>query len=202
MSSMNSPPVFHDELTDPPKWPVTIGVLGCIWGGLTLLYNGCCQVAGTVIGKVAMGAIPPGSMPPEAQDQMNAQMALVGPIDILFMVVLTGVSALLLVSAIMLLRRKPIGVKLHLAYGIVATVILIAHVAWQISRADDYAQVMKQNPAAANGPMAAFANMGATMMIVSSVVIGLLRLGYPLFCLIWFGVVKKNADLGTNEVSI
>lgn len=195
---MNSPPVFHDALTEPPKWPVTIGVLGCIWGGLTLLYNGCCQVGGTLAGKMMMGA-----MPPEAQDQMKAQMDLVGPIDYVFMVALTGVAVLLLVSAIMLLRRKPIAAKFHIAYGVIAGAVLLAHIAWGISRADDIANMMKQNAASqANNPMAGLASMGETMMIVMTVIMGLLRLAYPVFCLIWFGVVKKNADMGTNEVSI
>lgn len=199
MSSMSSPPVFHDEFKPQPTWPTFIGVVGCVWGGLTLLYNGCCQVGGSLLGKVAMGA-----MPPEMQDQMKAQMAMIGPVDIVFMLVLTCISALLLVSAILLLRRKPIAAKFHLAYGAFAVVVLLAHIGWGVYRSGQIAQMMQQNMAASGGnnPMGGFANMSETMMIVMTIVMGVIRLIYPVFCLIWFGVVKKNADMGSNEVSI
>ena len=69
MSSMASPPVFHDEFKELPSWPTIIGVISCVWGGITLLYNGCCQLGGSLVGKAFMGA-----MPPEFQDQMKAQI--------------------------------------------------------------------------------------------------------------------------------
>ena len=141
-------------------------------------------------------------MPPEVQEQVKGQMAMVGPIDIGFMLLMAFISIFLLVSAILLVRRKPIAAKFHITYGIVATVVVIAHVAWGISRADDFTQMMKQNPAAASGPMAGFANMSTSLTIITGVIMGVFRLAYPVFCLIWFGIVKKNADMGTNEVSI
>lgn len=191
---MDSPPVFHDEFKEQPSWPTYIGVLGCVWGGLTFVWNGCCQILPTVGGKLFFNM-----MPPEAQEQMKAQMAMVSTIDILFMFIMTFISILLLVSAILLLRRKPIAAKFHIAYGIIAVVVLLAHIAWGVSRADQVAQLMKQNAGMPNNPMA---NMGATMMIVMTVVMGIIRLVYPVFCLIWFGWVKKNADMGSNEVSL
>ena len=198
MSSMASPPVFHDEFKELPSWPTIIGVISCVWGGITLLYNGCCQLGGSLVGKAFMGA-----MPPEFQDQMKAQMAMIGPIDIAFMLVLTLISVLLLVAAILLVRRKPIAAKFHITYGIIAVLVLLAHIAWGVYRSSQVAQMMKQNTAAAgNNPMAGFANMSETMLIVLNVVMGILRLVYPVFCLIWFGYVKKNADMGSNEVSI
>ncbi len=199
MSSMNSPPVFHDEFRPQPTWPTLIGVLGCVWGGLTLLYNACCQLGGSIAGKAMVGLVPP-----EMQDQMKSQMALIGPVDIVFMLVLTVISLLLLVAAITLLRRKPISVQLHLAYGAIAVVVLLAHIAWGVYRAGQVSQMMQQNTAAAGAqnPMGSFGNMSESMMIVLTVIMGVIRLIYPVFCLIWFGVVKKNADLGSNEVSI
>ena len=136
-----------------------IGVMGCIWGGLTFIYNGCCQILPSLGGKLAMNV-----MPPEAQDQMKAQMALIGPVDIGFMFLMTFVSILLLIAAITLLRRKPIAAQLHLAYGALAVVVLLAHIGWGVYRSGQIAQIMQQNVAAsgANNPMAGLGTMSET----------------------------------------
>lgn len=158
-------------------WPVVIGVISIVLSSLGLVCGGC--------GAGVLAMLP--SMM-KSQGPLPPTMSLNGP-----MAVHMGLGVLnaivLLVGGILLIRRNPTGRLLHLVYAVTG-LPLVAFGIWvqmnQMAAMDQWVLENADSPFA-QGHSAAGGMIG---MVVGAVLGG----GWPVFLLIWFGVVKNKAD--------
>ncbi len=173
-----------DDL-EAPIWPKPIGVISIVWGTVNIGCMGC-GVAGLLMpmfmGSSMQQAFPDG-MPPTL---MNP------PITIWVNYLLgLGLALVLIGSGIVLLLRKPIARPMHLAYAAVGLVLTVfgLYSGWQMqSEINAWCQ---QHPDTAwakqSGASGAFQWIGLAIGIV-------LGLGWPIFLLVWFGLVKRDSQ--------
>ncbi len=175
------PPTEPDDFDiDPilPGWPKPVGIISIVLASLSLTC-GTCGVIGSVMSPMFMKMAGPdaGPVPPMMQPQiMNyVQMA----IGLLW-------AGLLLTAGIMTLRRLYTGRLLHLVYAIGSIPLLVWSIMTQLDMAAQLNQWAQQNP---GSPFAQGNNPWIGIAI--TVIFGL---PWPLFCLIWFGVVKTKPE--------
>ena len=106
-----------------------------------------------------------------------------------------GLSILLLVSGILTLRRRPVGRLLHLLYAGLSVPLVAVNSYMQWKQMALMEQWLRENP---NSPFAAGQSSTGNMIgLVFGIFFGL---AYPLFLLVWFGLVKRSAaSMGQNE---
>jgi hypothetical protein len=173
-------PTF-DPIDEPARWPTVVGTISIVWASLNLLCAGC-----GVLSPVLMSTL------------MKSAEAQLGPMpDVMRpgagQVVVAGLgfvwAILLLVAGIMLTLRKPAARMLHLVYAAGAIVLSIAGTAVAVMMQLRIAEWVADNPdspwAQQQNPAVSFAMIGV------SVVLGM---AWPVFVLVWFGVVKRNAS--------
>ena len=189
MSDMPPPtsPVVDAFVDSNPGWPKVVGIISIVWGSLGLCCGGCglASAAGMMPKQPGMESMPTGGTP-----LAYASLAF----GLL-------VTLVLLTAGILTLSRKPIGKILHLVYAIMAFISVILAAVAQIQVIGLMEQWMRDNADSpqvkqmSQIPMATIQKGGLVVgLIIASI--------YPIFCAIWFGVVKRNADMGSNEVSI
>lgn len=194
MSQMNTPPMSSDfDMHAPlPGWPKVVGIISIVWASLGMLCNTC-----GVLGQAMQGAVV-NMVPPEQQEQIKAQMAAGQSPLVLGSYVLGMVLAIeLLVAGIMTVRRRPIGRVLHLGYG-AAGVLLVAlstFASWGAMQSQLAA--MQQSTNAAMKQQAAGMQAGMMAGLAFGVCLGL---AYPIFCLVWFGIMGKRPETGAIPV--
>lgn len=176
------PPTDMDDIPpDPPSWPLILGWISVGWGAVFLLCGFCFLASPLVMRGIGdVGELPPTM---KMDGMMMVQLALSSLCNII-----------LIVAGVMLVLRKPAGKPLHLVYAVLATLVGT----WGMYRQYELQAQMKQwvidNPNSPfakgmNGPGAA---AGATLGLVMGFIMTYI---YPLFCFIWFGVVKAKAPL-------
>ena len=167
---------------DPPAWPKVVGIISTVWGSIGVICNGC-GVISAFAGPAMMNMVPP-----EQRAQM-AQQPQPGPLQILLYVLGIGLSAFLIASGVMTLKRRPVGRVMHLFYGVVAILLGI------VSMIVGWGTFQTQMQAMANDPkQAAALPMARTMGYVMFGFFGCIGFAYPIFCLIWFGALKRRPD--------
>lgn len=179
------PPDFIDLPPDPPAWPKVIGIISIVFASLGLVCGGCggamlfAMPALLKLSEEQFGPAPDVFKPPVAQ------LAMV-PVGFILAIVL-------LVAGIMLIRRKPAARVMHLVYAVVNILLTSAGVVVGLMQLDKLAAWKAANEgeqwaAQINMPQQYFTLAFATAIGIA----------YPLFLLIWFGLVKRKAtDMGT-----
>lgn len=186
MSSIHTPPVDPGDLDLPPeeaKWPRVVGIVSICWASLGIVCGGCAPIAGVF----AMSMIP-ADMRSEFPPNMAGTPAM-------WVVVVVGLfnTALLLAAGIVTMRRRPLGGMLHLAYGAAAVVIFVISMVLQFQHQDMLAQWAAQNPGTAFAKQ--MSNPGQKVGTVIGMVFGgILGLAYPIFVVVWFGVIKRRPE--------
>lgn len=172
-----------DELVEPPRWPKVVGTISIVWGGLSLLCGGCFLGMGVMTTTLVKGAEQQlGSPMPDVMKPTTVQLG-VGGLGLL-------APLLLIIAGVMLVSRKRVGVTLHLVYAVAAIVLGLAGAAVSIPRQLQQAEWVRQNP---TDPWAQHAKPEIGFIMLG--VFTLLGLAWPIFCLIWFGAVKRRAPL-------
>ncbi|MCC6677450.1 MAG: hypothetical protein IT436_09925 [Phycisphaerales bacterium] len=180
-----------DELLEPPQWPKVVGTISVVWASLGLMC-GLCGVANPLIKSYL------------TTPEMAAQQPPPAPITPLMLASQgAGIlnTVLLLTAGIMLLARKPVAKTLHLAYAVIS-LPLFALGAYQIFQ--EQARIMewaRQNPDTPSGKFLA-GGAGNTMFLMIFIFATVLGLAYPVFCLIWFGAVKRGAPMDVPREQI
>jgi len=200
MSETHTPPreFESDQPQDLPGWPKTIGIISIVWASLGLVCNSC-GFAGPMIGRFFAGMAPP-----EKQAEIQQQMAANQPPAFLYVIMLGKVvlSVVLLSAGIMLLSRKAASRTLHLAWASLALLLVIGALVLGIMHAPEQAKKAQEAIAGA-GPGAA----GASFMSTSGALIGMAVGGavitaiWPIFCLVWFGLMRKQPEAGIAEIT-
>lgn len=172
---------LDDDLPEEITWPKTVGIASIVWASISIGCIGC-GAGGIAMQGWSKGG-PPGWGPmPDVMKQPPSSLVMLG--------VGVPVAVLLLSAGILLIKRNPLARTLHLVYaGIglvstgVGTFLSFQHqlrvLAWAKDNPDDnWAKMM------AGGPW----------MLVGLVVGLVLGCGWPLFCLVWFGLVKPTRE--------
>lgn len=171
-----------NDLVEPPRWPKVIGTISIVWAALGLTCSGCGLASIALMDQFIKPAEERfGPMPDVMKPgltQMVSSVASFIPVIVL------------LVAGIMVVARKPVGGTLHLVYAVLSLITTGLGVILGVQQQLAIAAWVKQNPdsqwAQQSNPTVGFAVLG--FMI-------LLGLAWPVFCLIWFGVVKRRAPM-------
>lgn len=186
--SMTPPmePMLESEDT-PPAWPKAVGIVSIVWGSLGIACNGCGVVSMLVMPGLMAQAVPNEPMPPQFQPSGLAVLASVLSVC---------VSVVLIVAGVLVMRRRELGRWLHLGYAAAALVLTIVGVAIQLQMMAAMDQFVRENPGSmwAQQQNAPGSKIGQQVGLVFGVVLGA---AYPLFCLVWFGLIKRGGSMGS-----
>lgn len=194
MSQFNTMPYSSagDLGAEPATWPKVVGIISIVWASLGLICNGCGAVS-PLFQSFAMNMVPP-----EQQAQMQQQAAAQNPaFTVVMSIIGIGLAGLLMFAGIQTLRYRWKGRMLHLVWGAVS--IVIAVVGAVIGFGQMKAQVASQIQQMQNDPnMAAQAQQmqGAVEMTAYGMFgcMVIFSIAYPLFALVWFGLIKTRAE--------
>ncbi len=181
-------PDYIDLPGNPPAWPKVIGIISIVFASLGLVCGGCGLVVTPFMGQMMGGAAEGHELPPIYQPNIgNMVYGAFGLLNAL----------LLLIAGVMTVSRKPVGRPLHLIFAIIGIPLTIIglFIQWKLQQetAAWAAQADPANPFAQQflSPQARMGNM------IGLIFGGVLGLAYPIFVLIWFGLVKrKGTDMG------
>lgn len=176
------PPMDREEevYIEVPQWPKTVGILSVSWAAL----GTCC-----VGGLFSLVTLLPRLLPPEFLQDSPPMFQLTPSMAASFALSLAN-TILLLVAGIMCLRRAYSSRSLHLCYAIMAVGLIVwglyaqtqavaANNAWRDAHPDHPLSKQRDNLVMAF----IFSGLGAI---------------YPIFCLVWFGLVKRTEESMTG----
>lgn len=190
----DTPPTDHDaamfdDAVEPPRWPKVVGIISIVWASLGLAC-GVCGMAGPFISTYFVPPEMKGQMPPMAPPPLMLAAQVAGMAN----------AVLLLVAGIMLVSRKPVSKPMHLVYGLLSFPLFVVTMMLSMQQQAALAQWAQQNPDTPYGK--AMQGPGAALGQTIGWVIGCLMMLYPVFCVIWFGFVKRRAVLDVPREEI
>ncbi len=174
-----------------PRWPKVVGVLSIVFGSLAVVFG---------IGTVALLPVWGGMLESQLNGAPLPPTMQLSPMVIGVTAFGALVNLLLVIAGAMLVARRPAGRSLHLAYAVFGVLSTFAGVFYQL-----------QNQAAlhawaADYPDNEFIQRMASSSQGAGQIIGLVfglcfTLAWPLFCIIWFGMIKRDPSsmLGTDD---
>ena len=186
---------------EPPAWPKVVGIISIVLSALGVI----CGLCGAVFilgmssfmqkfgemqaqGGGARGGpvIPTTPMPVElAPGVLSVVSVIVGPIG----------SIVLLIAGIATVRRVASGRMLHLAYvGISVLAIVIGLIGAYQYQSTGVAFLAAHPDDPWSKMFAAQGGMGRQFL--QSMAISCVTAIYPIFCLVWFGVMGKRPEVG------
>lgn len=170
------PATFAEEPDEPeiPRWPSVVGAVSMIYGALGLGLGCLGLIASLRIGGGGMAGAASGPPAPGQLAQTGATL---------------GWTMLLIVAGGLLSLRKPVGRTLHLIWAAGA----VALVAWGLSvQMAQQAQMLRAMEQEGMVPEMTDLMRSLTPYTVGcSAIIGF---AWPIFCLIWFGLVKRKPE--------
>ena len=184
---------FYDDeyLGDLPGWPKPVGILSIVFGGISLVCGGFGIASLAFLQPMFYGM---------AEDQMGPAPAVL--VNTPTMVLVSGTVSLLLqvllvIAGITCLSRNIVTRPLHLLYGVAMIVVgawgTYVNMQWQQA----ISEWIAQNP---DNDWAQQQAAGQSFSGPMTIVMVLLTAAWPIFCLIWFGLVKKTGDDLTGGV--
>jgi len=172
------PPVEPGELgafEEPPRWPKVVGIISLVYAGLGVTCVGC---------GMAMPLLMPMILP--ANMDLPPSMTY-GPLQWLLLGASLLLVGLLVVAGVMTVSRKPAGRVAHLVWAALSVPMSFAGLAMQLMQRQELIEWAKAHP---DNPMAKGQDgPGGYIGMAVGLVIGL---AWPTFCLIWFGLVKRD----------
>lgn len=178
-------PEYIDLPDEPPAWPKVIGIISIVFASLGV---GCLGCAGAGLVMQVMFA-------DQSAEQMGGPMPDVmkpGIVQIASMPIGLVISLILLFAGIMLIRRKPAGRTLHLVYAVLNLISTV------VSTIAGFQQLAALKNWVASNPDSKWAQMSKPDMQLGIMILSVVIFAaYPIFLLVWFGLVKKKAsDMG------
>jgi hypothetical protein len=187
---------------DPPTWPKVVGIISIVLASLGVVCGLCGMVFVVALGPFmqkmgelqAQGGgarggpvIPTTTIPTElVPGPMSVVAAIIGPIG----------SIVLLVAGITTVRRAASGRSIHLAYvaaSLLATALaLVGAYQYQASASS----FMAAHPD--DGWSKFFMSRGGSGgQFVQAIAVSCVGAIYPIFCLVWFGIMGKRPEVGS-----
>lgn len=184
-------PDFDPSLVDfpePPVWPKVIGIISIVWGTIGLGCNAC-GLASPILTNMFSQQMEQqmGEPMPDVMKINSIQLGMIG-VGLLM-------AVFLLFAGIMTVMRKPAGRMMHLVYAVVSVVMTLVGTGYGYVRMQDMAQWL-----AANGGSKWAQQANPAYQWIGLGVGVLLGLAWPVFCLVWFGLVKRKAEDMTGGV--
>ncbi|MBI1190389.1 MAG: hypothetical protein GC200_06890 [Tepidisphaera sp.] len=184
MAGGATPPTDADVLGDvqlgePVGWPKVVGILSIVWGSLGLL-GGVCGVIGLVATPILMANAPgfdPNNMPPTM---------VMGPLKILLFTLGFCMSGLLLFAGITTVGRRDVGRLAHLVWAFGGLLVLLLQLWVQFGDAkamEAWIAANQSSPFAKGGTAGIYIGLGVAVV---------LGLPWPLFLMVWFGLIKNK----------
>ncbi len=184
MESTTLPPTDLDELPpEPPAWPKVVGIISICWGGLGLFCAACGLLSPFLVKNFTPAEV--GELPPQYT-----------PTPLMMGVTLFGmIMALVCITAGSLsVARNPVTKPMHIIYAVIAILLGMYSMYYQVQMQAGLHQWALDHP---DSPIAQGINgpgqkAGQLFGMLFGAIIGF---GYPLFLIIWFGLVKRKASL-------
>ena len=184
-------PTASELFIEPPKWPKVVGILSMIFGGISVTCGGLGMIAIPFLGPLMEGAL--NGAPPSPDLDPDAITLGIGGLSLVL-------NAVLLIAGFVLIGRKPSGRLLHLVYSLVFIPVAVA-ASWNALRIqtakEAWAVEYPDNPTAQG--VQQMLDAGIPMGAITAILTLVISLAWPLFCLIWFGLVKTKLHQMTGE---
>lgn len=119
-------PVSEYLETEPPKWPLVLGILSILWGGVGVVSG--------IAGSVSLLNDARGSKP----DVTNSPLAIV------FAVLGTLMALAMLVGGVQLLRRRAMAIGLLKAWVVLSLVVQVGSSAFMIRNRDAFEEALRE----------------------------------------------------------
>lgn len=181
------PPTEADDFTlppEPPAWPKVIGAISIALGSLALVCGGVGLAFSIFVLPDMLGVTGTQDLPPSMQPD-----PLMWAVTILSF----GVEVLLIVAGIATLLRLIAGRWLHLLYAAARIGFTIWGMYYAYTSSQEMTKWVADNP---DSPFAQ--NYNETFQLISAIAFSSIGLLWPVFCLIWFGLVKRTKESMTG----
>ena len=187
-----SEPSDFDDLAAPPRWPKVIGIISIVWGALGIVCTGGGTAMSALSGRLVQSAGLKGPLPPMVTNP-SMMIYVAGALSVML-------AAYLIVCGSFTAARKPVGRKLHLIYCVLAILIAAWGISLQIQNQNELAEWVRQHPDAqfSQTQKSGFAAIGRLVGILFGVIVSF---AWPVFLLVWFGMVKKKPEQMTGGVA-
>lgn len=174
------------EMDDAPRpaWPKVIGIISIVFGSLGVICGGL-GIGWQLMMPGFLGQMPGGAPP----TLLNPN-----PINLGFGAVSTLWTIILIVAGALTVGRKPSGRTAHLAWALVAMIFGAVGIYMQMKMNAEIATWVADNPDADFSKQ-------PQMPIIGYACAGFFGFGWPLFTLVWFGLVKRKASDLTEGVT-
>lgn len=168
---------LDDDLPVEITWPKTVGIASIVWGAIGCICN-------------CWGSVAPFVQPGKPTLPYAAVLSLVG----------VALSITLLVAGILCVQRKPVSRLVHLAWAALTMVSMVVGMVIYFQNKDTLLDAIVQN--AVDEQRARGSNMTAEQMrgIVSPMMtffgyfMPIIFSLWPIFCFVWFGLVKRTRE--------
>ena len=163
-------------------WPKVVGIISIIWAALGLACNACGVFMPQLMTRMLPEEMTKGPMPPN----MNPGIEMY-----VLMAVGMAVTLVLFVGGIALVRRKRSARAMHLVWALLACILAAIGLFMQWRIHGEMQAWIQQNPDSpwAQQQKGQQGDIGLVIGLLMGAVFGF---AYPVFCLIWFGLVKRN----------
>jgi hypothetical protein len=178
--SPNAP--YEEVYVEIPQWPKTVGIFSIVWGSL----GTCCGVLGT--GWFI--AMPSFLKMAEQQNGPAPAEMMPTPGYIASMGAGVLVTIVLIIAGILTLQRSISGRFAHLAYSVLSIAVTLVGTYFGLQYNKGMREWVAQNPG--NAWAAQAGGQSQNMNEIFGYAITALALIWPLFCLVWFGLVKRS----------
>lgn len=195
------------DVQPPSSWPKVIGIISIVYGSLGIICNSCVSASPFVMPMlselVKQGIVEQARQNGETIDPNSISLPPIfsfSPLILAAGLIGFGLSIFLIVAGAKLVRRAISARPMHLIW---ACGTLLAILLAGIHAAETYAAL--KTWAAANPDSPAAAQMNPASNLVQSACGLIIRLIYPVFILIWFGLVKRDTreiTAGTPESTL
>lgn len=175
---------LDDLPPEPAQWPKVVGTISIVVASLAMVCNSC-SALGPMMQSWAMSMVPPEKQEEVRQQQQQWAAFQPGAVEYVLMVLKVILAALLLAAGISLLGRKRIARTLHLVWAALVMVVIGTGLVLAILRWPEQSKALREASGQAGSSTVTFS-------IAIGCVTILLSLAWPIFCLIWFGLVKRD----------
>lgn len=184
----NTPPPVSPVSTG-PKWPVAIGIIGIVFG-VGGIFNGLFQLVSLPMTKAQMATL---VVDDEGQARLDKWASDLGALAIPSSIVMTLLGIILLIGAILLLKRKKPSVPMLKVWSIGK---IIAGITFAILMRPIMKEQMAMTMPAGGGSGADSINNMVGIMMDVSFYLGFVWLcAFPVFLFIWFSRRKVKEDI-------
>lgn len=191
-----TPPIEQSDidefnLNEAPRWPKVVGIISIVWGAVGLTCAGCGLGSSAFMGSMVGSQLNGAPLPPAWQ---------FGTVDYVIAGLGLLLSIVIIVAGIQTILRKRMGWALHLVYGLCAIPLNIASALNGFAKQSAMPQWAEDYP---DNPIAEGINRGGadqTVGMIVGVLMILFFMLYPLFIVIWFGLIKNKHEQMTGGV--